>query len=92
MDKVYAIGEDTVIMNAIRDIYNLDIKNLPVVDEENKLVGLVTRASVVDTIYTNLWGNEEEEEAEEVYEEDNLSELMKDASGEAPKKIGDDND
>ena len=86
MDKVYAIGEDTVIMNAIRDIYNLDIKNLPVVDEENKLVGLVTRASVVDTIYTNLWENEE------VYEEDNLSELMKDASGEAPKKIGDDND
>ena len=79
-------------MNAIRDIYNLDIKNLPVVDEENKLVGLVTRASVVDTIYTNLWGNEEEEEAEKVYEEDNLSELMKDASGEAPKKIGDDND
>ena len=92
MDKVYAIEEDTVIMNAIRDIYNLDIKNLPVVDEENKLVGLVTRASVVDTIYTNLWENEEEENLEEVYEEDNLSELMKDASGEAPKKIGDDND
>lgn len=92
MDTVYAIGEDTVIMNAIHDIYKLDIKNLPVVDEEDKLVGLVTRASVVDTIYTNLWGNEEEEEAEEVYEEDNLSALMKDASGESPKKIGDDND
>lgn len=92
MDTVYAIGEDTVIMNAIHDIYKLDIKNLPVVDEENKLVGLVTRASVVDTIYTNLWGNEEEEEAEEVYEEDNLSALMKDASGESPKKIGDEND
>lgn len=92
MDTVYAIREDTVIMNAIHDIYKLDIKNLPVVDEENKLVGLVTRASVVDTIYNNLWGNEEEEEAEEVYEEDNLSELMKDASGESPKKIGDDND
>lgn len=92
MDTVYAIREDTVIMNAIHDIYKLDIKNLPVVDEENKLVGLVTRASVVDTIYNNLWGNEEEEEAEEVYEEDNLSELIKDASGESPKKIGDDND
>lgn len=92
MDTVYAIREDTVIMNAIHDIYKLDIKNLPVVDEENKLVGLVTRASVVDTIYNNLWGNEEEEEAEEVYEEDNLSELMKDASGESLKKIGDDND
>lgn len=92
MDKVYAIEEDTVIMNAIRDIYNLDIKNLPVVDYENKLVGLVTRASVVDTIYTNLWENEEDEEVEEIFEEDNLSELMKDASGESPKKIGDEND
>ena len=92
MDKVYAIDKDTVIMNAIRDIYNLDIKNLPVVDDKNILVGLVTRASVVDTIYTNLWENEEEEEEEEIFEEDNLSELMKDASGESPKKIGDEND
>lgn len=92
MEKVYAIREDTVIMNAIRDIYNLDIKNLPVVDIDNKLVGLVTRASVVDTIYTNLWENESEEETEEIFEDDNLSELMKDASGEASKKIGEDND
>lgn len=91
MEKVYAIREDTVIMNAIRDIYNLDIKNLPVVDSENKLVGLVTRASVVDTIYTNLWENEEEDEVEEIFEDDNLSELMKDASGESSKKIGEDN-
>ncbi|MCI5643307.1 MAG: ABC transporter ATP-binding protein [Peptoniphilus sp.] len=92
MEKVYAIREDTVIMNAIRDIYNLDIKNLPVVDIDNKLVGLVTRASVVDTIYTNLWENESEEETEEIFEDDNLSELMKDASGETSKKIGEDND
>lgn len=92
MEKVYAIRENTVIMNAIRDIYNLDIKNLPVVDAENKLVGLVTRASVVDTIYTNLWENEDEEKVEEIYEDDNLSELMKDASGESSKKIGEDND
>ncbi|NMW85036.1 ABC transporter ATP-binding protein [Peptoniphilus sp. AGMB00490] len=92
MEKVHAIREDTVIMNAIRDIYNLDIKNLPVVDIENKLVGLVTRASVVDTIYTNLWENEDGEESEEIFEDDNLSELMKDASGEASKKIGEDND
>lgn len=92
MEKVYAIREDTVIMNAIRDIYNLDIKNLPVVDIDNKLVGLVTRASVVDTIYTNLWENESEGETEEIFEDDNLSELMKDASGETSKKIGEDND
>ena len=92
MEKVYAIKEDTVIMNAIRDIYNLDIKNLPVVDYENKLVGLVTRASVVDTIYTNLWENEDEVEEGEIFEEDNLSELIKDASGDSSKKIGENDD
>ena len=92
MEKVYNIRENTVIMNAIRDIYNLDIKNLPVVDAENKLVGLVTRASVVDTIYTNLWENEDEGEVEEIYEDDDLSKLMKDASGESSNKIGEDND
>lgn len=92
MEKVYTIRESTVIMNAIRDIYNLDIKNLPVVDAENKLVGLVTRASVVDTIYTNLWENEDEGEVEEIYEDDDLSKLMKDASGESSNKIGEDND
>ncbi len=92
MEKVYTIRENTVIMNAIRDIYNLDIKNLPVVDAENKLVGLVTRASVVDTIYTNLWENEDEEKVEEIYEDDDLSKLMKDASGESSNKIGEDND
>lgn len=92
MEKVHAIRENTVIINAIRDIYNLDIKNLPVVDIDNKLVGLVTRASVVDTIYTNLWENESDGETEEIFEEDNLSELMKDASGETSKKIGEDND
>lgn len=86
--KAYEIREDTIIMNAIRDIYNLDIKNLPVVDSDNKLVGLVTRATVVDTIYTNLWGADDEEEEEEKFEEDNLSELMHEASGDSNSKIG----
>lgn len=87
--KAYAIEENTIIMNAIRDIYNLDIKNLPVVDSENKLVGLVTRATVVDTIYTNLWGQDgDEAKEEEEYEEDNLTQLMHEASGDSNSKIG----
>ncbi|MET3617175.1 osmoprotectant transport system ATP-binding protein [Peptoniphilus olsenii] len=86
--KAYAIEEDTIVMNAIRDIYNLDTKNLPVVDRENHLVGLVTRATVVDTIYTNLWGTDGDIEEEEVFEQDNLSELMHQASGEVSSKIG----
>ncbi|MDD7362686.1 MAG: ABC transporter ATP-binding protein [Firmicutes bacterium] len=82
-DDVYAIRKDTIIRNAISDIYNADIKNLPVVDDEHRLIGLVTRAAVVDTIYMNLWGDDEEEEEEEVFEEDNLAELIQEASRDA---------
>lgn len=59
-----SIRSDTKIIDAIRAIWKLDVKNLPVVDAEEKLVGIVTRASIVDTIYTNLWGDEEEKDGE----------------------------
>lgn len=59
-----SISSDTKIIDAIRAIWKLDVKNLPVVDAEEKLVGIVTRASIVDTIYTNLWGDEEEKDGE----------------------------
>ena len=36
----------------------LGYRNLPVVDEKGKLVGIVTRASVVDTIYNNIIGGD----------------------------------
>lgn len=61
MVKAYSIDNDTKILTAIREIWKLDVRNLPVVDKENHLVGLITRASIVDTIYTNLWGDEEDE-------------------------------
>ena len=46
----------------------------------------------MDTIYTNLWENEDEVEEGEIFEEDNLSELIKDASGDSSKKIGENDD
>lgn len=58
MLQAKSIKIDTKIIDAIRAIWKLDVKNLPVVDNEDKLVGIVTRASIVDTIYTNLWGEE----------------------------------
>lgn len=60
MVKPEYIHRETKIKDAVRAIWQLDIRNMPVVDDENKLVGIVTRASVVDTIYTNLWGEEED--------------------------------
>lgn len=59
MKKSLSITKETKIMDAIRQIWKLDVKNLPVVDGENHFVGLITRATIVDTIYTNLWGSNE---------------------------------
>lgn len=59
MKKAPSITKETKIMDAIRQIWKLDVKNLPVVDGENHFVGLITRATIVDTIYTNLWGPNE---------------------------------
>ena len=57
MTRPYYIKKDAKIMDAINQILELDIKNLAVVDDSHHLLGIVTRASVVDTIYNNLWGD-----------------------------------
>ena len=54
MKKALSITKETKIMDAIRQIWKLDVKNLPVVDGENHFVGLITRATIVDTIYRNI--------------------------------------
>src|SRR5699024_935012 len=51
------ILDSASVRDAIYSITNLGYKNLPVVDSDSKLVGLVTRAAVVDAIYENLWGS-----------------------------------
>ncbi len=77
---VDTITSDTRIMNAISEIYNLDVKNLPVVDDENRLIGLITRATIVDTIYTNLWEDSSDKQEETSNESDDLEKLMQEAS------------
>ena len=91
--KVYSVPSNSLVMSALNDISKLDIKNLPVVDNDNHLVGLVTRATIVDTIYTNLW-DEPSEETEEITDEDNLEELLYEAShkDEENENLGDIND
>ncbi|SHH47124.1 osmoprotectant transport system ATP-binding protein [Anaerosphaera aminiphila DSM 21120] len=62
MTDAFSIPNDTKIIEAIHQFYVLKVKNLPVVDNENKLVGIVTRASIVDIIYTNIWSDDENAE------------------------------
>lgn len=78
MKKALSITKETKIMDAIRQIWKLDVKNLPVVDGENHFVGLITRATIVDTIYTNLWGSNEIEDISD-YENEKTT-VIKDES------------
>lgn len=34
------------------------LKYVPVVDEQNKVVGILTRASLVDIVYDVIWGED----------------------------------
>ena len=58
MKDPVSILNSTRIIEAIHLIVELGYRNLPVVDENGKLVGIVTRASIVDTIYNNIIGGE----------------------------------
>lgn len=80
MNKPFAISNETKIIEAIHEFYVLQVKNLPVIDSDNKLVGLVTRASIVDTMYNNLWSDTDTKEYE--YEnDDSLQMLITEAQG-----------
>ena len=85
---VYSITSNTRIMNAISDVYNLDTKTLPVVDDKNRLIGLITRATIVDTIYTNLRDDSSDKQEETRDKDDNLEELMKEASHDSKQNLG----
>ena len=53
------IARDTLIRDALHWIVHLDHRYLPVVDEGNRLIGVVTRAVLVEDLYTNVWGAED---------------------------------
>ena len=54
------IAQDTLIRDALHWIVHLNYRYLPVVDGKNRLVGVVTRASLVEDIYANVWGADED--------------------------------
>ncbi|MGG3571458.1 betaine/proline/choline family ABC transporter ATP-binding protein [Bacillus gobiensis] len=55
----YTVNEQTQISDAVRRILKRGVKYVAVVDDEQKLVGIVTRSSLVDIVYDSIWGEEE---------------------------------
>lgn len=57
-NEVIYVKIGTKLQDTVRRILKRNLQNIPVVDHENKLVGLITRANIVDTIYDTIWGDE----------------------------------
>ncbi|HHX70643.1 MAG: betaine/proline/choline family ABC transporter ATP-binding protein [Miniphocaeibacter sp.] len=59
------IESGTLVREAVFLISECDYKNLPVVDSNNKLIGIFTRANIVDSLYDDSFDEDEEELQEE---------------------------
>ncbi len=57
--ELFKVTEGTFIRDAIRRILKRGIKYIPVVDQENHLIGIITRASLVDIVYDSIWNEDE---------------------------------
>ncbi|WP_260288033.1 betaine/proline/choline family ABC transporter ATP-binding protein [Peribacillus aracenensis] len=57
--EVYSVKQDTLIRDSVQKILKRGFKYVPVVDHNKHLVGIVTRATLVDIVYDSIWGEEE---------------------------------
>ena len=55
---IYAVHTGTKLQGSVRRILRRNLSNIPVIDHEQHLVGLVTRANIVDIVYDTIWGEE----------------------------------
>ncbi|QFY86244.1 choline ABC transporter ATP-binding protein OpuBA [Bacillus subtilis] len=59
-EDIYTVLGGTLLRDTIRKILKRGVKYVPVVDEDRRLIGIVTRASLVDIVYDSLWGEEKQ--------------------------------
>ncbi|MCC3691595.1 betaine/proline/choline family ABC transporter ATP-binding protein [Staphylococcus capitis] len=56
---IYSVRIDSKLQDSVRTILKRNVRNVPVVSDDNKtLVGLVTRANLVDIVYDSIWGED----------------------------------
>ncbi|GKT03358.1 betaine/proline/choline family ABC transporter ATP-binding protein [Furfurilactobacillus sp. WILCCON 0119] len=64
--KIFYVNENAVIRDTVDRILKHGYKNVPVVDDQQHLVGIVTRATLVDIVYDALFGEDGDNEQESV--------------------------
>jgi osmoprotectant transport system ATP-binding protein len=55
---VFYVKETALLRDTLQRILKRGLKYVPVVDENKRLVGILTRASLVDIVYDVIWGEE----------------------------------
>ena len=55
--KVSTVGLDEYLRDNFSRIMSRNKSYIPVIDSDNKLVGIVTRASLVNVVYQKIWGD-----------------------------------
>ncbi|MYL47576.1 betaine/proline/choline family ABC transporter ATP-binding protein [Virgibacillus halodenitrificans] len=51
------VEKDSLLRDTVHKILRRGVKYVPVVDEEKKLVGIVTRATLANLVYDTIWGD-----------------------------------
>ncbi|MGR0118365.1 choline ABC transporter ATP-binding protein OpuBA [Bacillus halotolerans] len=57
---IYTVLGITLLRDTVHKILKRGVKYVPVVDENRRLIGIVTRASLVDIVYESIWGEEKQ--------------------------------
>jgi osmoprotectant transport system ATP-binding protein len=55
---VFFVRETALLRDTLQRILKRGLKYVPVVDADKHLVGILTRASLVDIVYDVIWGDE----------------------------------
>ncbi|CAD0145011.1 betaine/proline/choline family ABC transporter ATP-binding protein [Streptococcus thermophilus] len=56
---MFTVKETDYLRNTLQRILKRDLKYVPVVDKDNKVIGILTRSSIVDIVYDVICGNED---------------------------------
>ena len=59
VETTFTVEEGTLVRDAVRQILKKGMKYVPVIDTQHRLIGIVTRASLVDIVYDSIWGEVE---------------------------------
>ncbi|MDU1641541.1 MAG: ABC transporter ATP-binding protein [Staphylococcus epidermidis] len=61
---VYKVHINSKLQDSVRTILKRNVRNVPVVDNDEHLIGLITRANLVDIVYDSIWGEEDSDSYE----------------------------